>query len=163
MADLHSKILDARPQVQILLISCSFWENLAKSYVGVPLEGWRPHLREILDPPLLSVSHSVHGGGGGRGSLCMMPLSVLPPGRMFLLGISVFGPMFLPGGSPGQRHPGQRPRPPGRDPPSTVKSGRYASPWNTCLFSSSNIKFVFKPPEFQNVFKVKFSKNLCVN
>ena len=28
---------DARtPGVQILSISCSFWENLAKSYVGVP-------------------------------------------------------------------------------------------------------------------------------
>ena len=149
--------MDARPQVQILLISCSFWENLAKSYVGVPLEGWRPHLRETLDPPLLSVSHSVHGGG-----LCMMPLSVWPPGCMFLLGISVFGPMFLPGGGlpdrdpsgqrpPLRQPPGQRPRPPGRDPPCKVKSGWYASLWNACLFSSSNIKFVFKPPEFQNV------------
>ena len=40
MADLHSKILDAPPPpgVQILSISCSFWENLAKSYVGAP---WR--------------------------------------------------------------------------------------------------------------------------
>ena len=39
MADLHSKILDARPPppgVQILSISCSFWEILAKSYVGAP-------------------------------------------------------------------------------------------------------------------------------
>ena len=54
MADLHSKILDARPPlgVQILSISCSFWENLAKSYVGAPLESWRPLLGEILDPPL---------------------------------------------------------------------------------------------------------------
>ena len=41
VADLHSKILDARPplEVQILSISCSFWENLAKSYVGAP--PWR--------------------------------------------------------------------------------------------------------------------------
>ena len=39
VADLHSKILDAPPPpVQILSISCSFWENLAKSYVGAP---WR--------------------------------------------------------------------------------------------------------------------------
>ena len=56
MADLHSKILDAPPppRVQILSISCSFWEILAKSYVGAsPLGSWRPHLREILDPPLL--------------------------------------------------------------------------------------------------------------
>ena len=38
MANLHSKILDARPPlgVQILSISCSFWGNLAKSYVGAP-------------------------------------------------------------------------------------------------------------------------------
>ena len=39
VADLHSKILDARPPllgVQILSISCSFWEILAKSYVGAP-------------------------------------------------------------------------------------------------------------------------------
>ena len=37
VADLHSKILDAHPPgVQILSISCSFWENLTKSYVGTP-------------------------------------------------------------------------------------------------------------------------------
>ena len=38
VADLHSKILDARPppRVQILSISCSFSEILAKSYVGAP-------------------------------------------------------------------------------------------------------------------------------
>ena len=29
-----------------------FWENLAKSYVGVPPEGYRPYLGEILNPPL---------------------------------------------------------------------------------------------------------------
>ena len=51
VADLHSKILD--PPVQILSISCGFGENWAKSYVGAsPREGWRPHLGEILDPPL---------------------------------------------------------------------------------------------------------------
>ena len=45
---------DAPPsRVQILSISCSFWENFAKSYVGAPLPGsWRPHLGEILDPLL---------------------------------------------------------------------------------------------------------------
>ena len=53
VADLHSKIFDAPlPGVQILSISCSFWEILAKSYVGAPLESWHPHLGEILDPPL---------------------------------------------------------------------------------------------------------------
>ena len=34
MADLHSNILDAAPGVQILSISCRFWEILTKSYVG---------------------------------------------------------------------------------------------------------------------------------
>ena len=33
-------------------ISCSFRENLAKSYVGTPPDGWHPLLRGILDPPL---------------------------------------------------------------------------------------------------------------
>ena len=42
----------APPGVQILSILCSFWENLAKSYVGAPLESWRPLLGQILDPPL---------------------------------------------------------------------------------------------------------------
>ena len=37
--------LRGRPRVQILSISCSFWENLANSYLGAPP-------REILDPPL---------------------------------------------------------------------------------------------------------------
>ena len=41
------------PGAQILSISCSFWENLAKLYVGAPTPGsWRPLLGEILDPPL---------------------------------------------------------------------------------------------------------------
>ena len=44
---------DVRPPGQILSISCSFWENMAKSYVGAPpLGSWRPLLGEILDPPL---------------------------------------------------------------------------------------------------------------
>ena len=50
VADLHSKILDARPPplgVQILSISCSFWENLAKSYVGAPSE-------ELAPPPRIN-------------------------------------------------------------------------------------------------------------
>ena len=54
VADLHSKILEPPPPrgAQILSISCSFWEFLAKSYVGAPLGSSRPHLWEILDPPL---------------------------------------------------------------------------------------------------------------
>ena len=59
LADLHSKILDAVPlppprHIQILSISCSLWENLAKLCVNGPPspEGSRSHLEEILDPPL---------------------------------------------------------------------------------------------------------------
>ena len=47
VADLHSKSLDVRsplPRVQILSISCSFWGNLAKSYVGALLG-------ELAPPP----------------------------------------------------------------------------------------------------------------
>ena len=44
------------PGVQILSISCSFWENLAKSYVGAPPGSWRPLLGEILDPPLSMIN-----------------------------------------------------------------------------------------------------------
>ena len=52
VADLRGRERRA-PPVQILSISCSFWEILAKSYVGAPLLGsWRPLLGEILDPPL---------------------------------------------------------------------------------------------------------------
>ena len=40
------------PPIQILLSSCSFGEKLAKSYVDATLEGLRPHLKDILDPPL---------------------------------------------------------------------------------------------------------------
>ena len=48
------------PRVQILSISCRFWENLANSYVGAPLGSWRPLLGEILDPPL-TVGHIALG------------------------------------------------------------------------------------------------------
>ena len=41
---------------QILSISCSFWENMAKSYVGAPLGSWGPLLGEILDLPLSAQS-----------------------------------------------------------------------------------------------------------
>ena len=40
---------------QILSMSCSFWENMAKSYVGAPVPptgSWHPLIGEILDPPL---------------------------------------------------------------------------------------------------------------
>ena len=40
------------PWPKIFSISCSFLENLAKSYVAPPLEGWRPLLRGILYPSL---------------------------------------------------------------------------------------------------------------
>ena len=38
--------------VQILSISCSFWEILAKSYVGAPPRGVGAPPQKILDPPL---------------------------------------------------------------------------------------------------------------
>ena len=41
------------PRPKIFLISCSFSENLTKSYVGAPPEGQRPLLQGILDPPLI--------------------------------------------------------------------------------------------------------------
>ena len=44
------------PGVQILSNSCSFWENLAKLYVGTPLGSWCPLLREILDLPLQTIA-----------------------------------------------------------------------------------------------------------
>ena len=40
------------PGAQILSISCSSMENMAKSYVGAPTGSWHPLLGEILDPPL---------------------------------------------------------------------------------------------------------------
>ena len=40
------------PRPKIFSIACSFSENLTKSYVGAPLEGRRPLLQGILDPPL---------------------------------------------------------------------------------------------------------------
>ena len=39
---------------KIFSISCRFWENVTKSYIGVPLEGQRPLLQGILDLPLLA-------------------------------------------------------------------------------------------------------------
>ena len=56
MADLRGGgARDARPRVQILSISCSFWEKMAKSYVGTPLGGLAPPPREILHPPLSAI------------------------------------------------------------------------------------------------------------
>ena len=54
VADLGGRTRRAPPlRSKIFLISCSFFENLTKSYVGAPLEGWRPLLQGILDPPLI--------------------------------------------------------------------------------------------------------------
>ena len=50
---------------QILSISCSFRENLAKSYVGAPPPGELvPPPGEILDPPLNCTQKSPKGLGG---------------------------------------------------------------------------------------------------
>ena len=66
----------------------------------------------------------------------MMSLPVWLTGLMFLLGVSVSGPMFLPEGVFVQGFSVQVGLGPGRDPP-TVTSGRYASYWNSFLFSTS--------------------------
>ena len=94
LADLRRGARDAPPPlplgVQILSISCRFLENLAKSYVDAPpLEGWRPHLGEILDPPLGGVGaqeifkFSTPSGTGTRG---LLPRSYRGPllGYLFL-------------------------------------------------------------------------------
>ena len=39
------------PGTQILSISCSFLGKFGQIVYWRPLEGWRPHLGEILDPP----------------------------------------------------------------------------------------------------------------
>ena len=66
VADLRGCARDA-PGVQILSISCRFWEILAKLYVGAPLEGWHAYLGEILDPPLTHI-YSVADPGFPRGA-----------------------------------------------------------------------------------------------
>ena len=47
------------PRPKMFSISCSFSQNLAKSYVGAPPKGWRPLLRGILDPPLIRAQEFV--------------------------------------------------------------------------------------------------------
>ena len=74
MADLREARGKGAPLgVQILLISCNFWENLCWRS---PLGSWRPLLGEILDPPLRChyqwnpvQSHEVPCSEGGRGQL----------------------------------------------------------------------------------------------
>ena len=57
MADLHSKILDARPPGPNSFNFMQFLGKFGKFVCWhLPLESWRPHLGEILDPPLHSVS-----------------------------------------------------------------------------------------------------------
>ena len=93
VADLRGGVRDARPPlcVQILSISCSFWENLAKLRVHAPpLEGSRPPLGEILDPSLVY--------------MCKLPLIILnivniicPKGTLLFNGIPEFkDPVFYP-------------------------------------------------------------------
>ena len=43
------------PRVQILSIACSFGK-FSQIICWYPPEGWRPHLGEILDPPLICVT-----------------------------------------------------------------------------------------------------------
>ena len=56
VADLHSKILDAPPRskfFQFHAVLGTFWQNRMLA-PPLPPESWRPHLGEILDPPLVS-------------------------------------------------------------------------------------------------------------
>ena len=60
VADLRGSAKDARlptppPPGPNSFNLMQFLRNLAKSYVGAPLEGWCPHLREIMDRPLYSI------------------------------------------------------------------------------------------------------------
>ena len=68
VVDLHNKILDA-PPVQILSILCSFLVKFGKILCSRSLEGWRPHLGEILDPPL---QRYVFWWGAGPGVPCWL-------------------------------------------------------------------------------------------
>ena len=63
VADLHSKILDVRslPGGPHLSISCSFWENLAKSYVSAP---WRVGAPSSGKSWIHHCSMHCMGGGG---------------------------------------------------------------------------------------------------
>ena len=58
MADLHSNILDRHPPPpgSYSLNFTQFLGNFDKTNVGAPLEGWRPHLGEILNPSLFWVN-----------------------------------------------------------------------------------------------------------
>ena len=92
MADLHSKILDAPPRSKFLSISCSFWEILAKSYVGAPLP-----TGELAPPPRgnpgsttdLSRFGRILVFGMGHQSLVFHPveLSILESGSVVPLAI----------------------------------------------------------------------------
>ena len=62
------------------------------------------------------------------GGLCMMSLPVLLSGPIFLLGVSVPGPMFLPGGAISVQGGLCRETSPNQ------KSRRWASYWNAFLF-----------------------------
>ena len=46
VADLGGAPSGTPPRPKIFSISCSFSQNLAKSYVGAPLNGWRPSYGE---------------------------------------------------------------------------------------------------------------------
>ena len=55
VADLHSKILDARPPGSPNSFNfMQFLGKFGKIVCWRPLESWRPLLGEILDPPLFS-------------------------------------------------------------------------------------------------------------
>ena len=52
VADLHSKILDARPPGSKFFQFHTVWGEIWQNPMLTPQEDWRPHIGEILDPPL---------------------------------------------------------------------------------------------------------------
>ena len=63
----HWPVADPReapsPMAQNVLNFMQIWENLTKSYVGIPPEGWCPLLQGILDLPLLVPLMDTMGSG----------------------------------------------------------------------------------------------------
>ena len=52
VVDQHNKILDAAPSGPYSFNFMQFWGKFGKIVCWRSLEGWHPHLGEILDPPL---------------------------------------------------------------------------------------------------------------
>ena len=116
---------------KIFLISWSFSENLTKSYVGAPLEGRRPLLQGILDPPLVSALPPPDI------AVSLMtnyrPQTKLQKGNVFTSVCQEYCPQSARHPPPG-RHPlGRQPLKADTPTPFQAESGRYTSYWKACL------------------------------